>query len=860
MKLTFPELSLIVLIGASGAGKSTFAHKHFKSTEILSSDYFRGLVSDDENDQAASKDAFDVLYYIAAKRLAAGKLTVIDATNVQPESRKPLLKLAKQFHCFVVAIVFNLPESLCHERNQHRPNRQFGSHVVRNHTRNLKRSLRNLKREGFRYIYKLSSVEEIEAVEVARQPMWNNRKEDHGPFDIIGDLHGCCDELEKLLGQLGYVATESKSNPDSFWYFPTYIHPQGRKAIFLGDLVDRGPRILDSLKLVYNMLAADSALCILGNHENKLMRKLNGKNVKLNHGLEQTMAEIEAIELPQREVVTREIQTFLQSLISHYVLDEGKLVVAHAGLREELQGRGSGYVRNFALYGETTGEIDQFGFPVRYEWAAEYRGQAKVVYGHTPVLEAQWLNNTIDIDTGCVFGGKLTALRYPEQELISVKAAKVYCEPIKPLDAETNTFSVQQQQDDVLDFADVSGKRFISTRISRHITIREEQSIAALEIMSRFAINPKWLIYLPPTMSPVATSQLPAFLEHPNEAFEYYQQQNISQVICEEKHMGSRAIVILCRDETVVEKRFGIKDEGFGVCYSRTGRKFFQDKPLESELLQRLNKALAKNGFWDNLNTDWVCLDCELMPWSAKAQELLKQQYAPVGAAAKKGLGAAVENLQRAGNRGIDVSDLLSRYQQREQLAEKYVTAYRQYCWSVTDINDLKLAPFHILATEGQVHTDKTHSWHMEQIANFCQGDDRLLLATNFKIINIDDKEQKDAATAWWLEMTNAGGEGIVVKPIEFISHQENRLVQPAVKCRGTEYLRIIYGLEYSLPKHLERLKHRGLSKKRSLAIREFALGIEALERFVSGAPLRKVHECVFGVLALESEPVDPRL
>ena len=860
MKLTFPELSLIVLIGASGAGKSTFAHKHFKSTEILSSDYFRGLVSDDENDQAASKDAFDVLHYIAAKRLAAGKLTVIDATNVQPESRKPLLNLAKKFHCFAVAIVFNLPESLCHERNQHRPNRQFGSHVVRNHTRNLKRSLRNLKREGFRYIYKLSSVEEIEVVEVARQPMWNNRKDEHGPFDIIGDLHGCCDELEQLLGQLGYVATESKSNQDSFWHFPTYIHPQGRKAVFLGDLVDRGPRILDSLKLVHNMLAADSALCILGNHENKLMWKLKGKNVKLNHGLEQTMAEIEAIELPQQEAVTREIQTFLQSLISHYVFDGGKLVVAHAGLREELQGRGSSYVRNFALYGETTGEIDQFGFPVRYEWAAEYRGQARVVYGHTPVLEAQWLNNTIDIDTGCVFGGQLTALLYPEQELVSVKAAKVYYEPVKPLDAETNTFSVQQQQDDVLDFADVSGKRFISTRISRHITIREEQSIAALEIMSRFAVNPKWLIYLPPTMSPVATSQLPEFLEHPTEAFEYYQQQDISQVICEEKHMGSRAIVVLCRDETMVEKRFGIKDEGCGVCYSRTGRKFFKDKQLETELLQRLNNTLDKNGFWDNLKTDWVCLDCELMPWSAKAQELLKQQYAPVGAAAKKGLGAAVESLQRAGNRGIDVSDLLSRYQEREQLAEKYVTAYRQYCWSVSDINDLKLAPFHILATEGQVHTDKTHSWHMEQIANFCQGDSQLLLATNFKIINIDDRDERDAATAWWLEMTNAGGEGMVVKPMDFINHQGHRLVQPAVKCRGTEYLRIIYGLEYSLPKHLERLKHRGLFKKRSLAIREFALGIEALERFVSGAPLRQVHECVFGVLALESEPIDPRL
>jgi protein phosphatase len=314
MKLTFPELSLIVLIGASGAGKSTFAHKHFKSTEILSSDYFRGMVSDDETNQDATKDAFEVLHYIAAKRLAAGKLTVIDATNVQQSSRKSLLDLAKKYHCFAVAIPFNLPESVCQERNKQRPDRQFGSYVVRNQTNSLKRSLRNLKGEGFRFIYKLNPVEEIEAVEVTKQKMWTNRKDEHGAFDIIGDVHGCCTELEELLKQLGYVATV-ETDPESFWHFPTYRHPEGRKALFLGDLVDRGDRILDTLKLVHNMLAVNSALCILGNHENKLIRKLNGKNVKLNHGLEHTMAEIEAIEAEHQDIAKTEINAWLQSLI-----------------------------------------------------------------------------------------------------------------------------------------------------------------------------------------------------------------------------------------------------------------------------------------------------------------------------------------------------------------------------------------------------------------------------------------------------------------------------------------------------------------------------------------------------------------
>ena len=868
MNITIPELSLVILMGASGSGKSTFARNHFLETEILSSDHYRGVVSDDETDQSATKDAFAVLHYIAAKRMAAGRLTVIDATNVQPDARKPLLKLAKDYHFFVVAIALNLPEAICHERNAQRPDRQFGSHVVRNQTKALKRSLKNLKREKIRYIHILNSLEEIESVEIERQPLWNNKKQDHGPFDIIGDVHGCCSELERLLEKLGYEKSNDKT-PDSeqkdFWQFPAYTHPSGRRALFLGDLVDRGPRVLDTVKLVRNMVQAGSAICIIGNHENKLLRKLNGKNVKLQHGLEQTVAEIEAISEDRREHAKKELHTFCNSLISHYVLDDGKLVVAHAGLREELQGRGSGYVRNFAMYGETTGEIDEFGLPIRYEWAREYRGKATVVYGHVPVHEAEWLNNTIDIDTGCVFGGKLTALRYPEKELVSEPAAKTYSEPLRPLDHDAKQRSAQQANDELLNLTDVSGKQTLETRLYKKITIREENAAAALEVMSRFAVNPKWLIYLPPTMSPVATSSLPGTLEHPNEAFAYYKSQGVERVICEEKHMGSRVVVIVCRDSSVVQNRFGIEGDRIGICYTRTGRRFFSSQDdsadLESQLLTRLNKALEKSGFWEAQNTDWVCLDCELMPWSAKAQSLLKQQYAPVGTAAQHGLSAAVSCLEQTSqNSAADVAALLNRYQQRTQLADQYVDAYRRYCWPVSDISDFKLAPFHILATEGKVHTDKQHDWHMQQIKQFAIVDPDLLMATQHKIINVQDETSCAEGTHWWESLTAAGGEGMVVKPMDFILRGQKGFGQPAVKCRGTEYLRIIYGPEYTLPEHLKRLRQRGLGRKRSLALREFSLGIESLNRFIENAPLRDVHSCVFGILALESEPVDPRL
>ena len=869
MKITIPELSLITLIGASGSGKSTFAKKHFQPFEVISSDFCRGLVSNDENSQAASQDAFDVLHYIAHKRLAAGKLTVIDATNVQKEDRKYYVNLAREYHCFPVAIALNLPEHICHQRNQQRPDRQFGPHVVQRHVQNLRRSLRGLEKEGFRYVYILNSIEEIEALEIERKPLWNNRKHERGPFDIIGDIHGCCDELETLLQKLGYQPTPPSAPLPAcgegmgvgFADMHTYHHPEGRKAIFLGDLVDRGPRILDTVKLVKNMVEAGSAICVPGNHENKLLRKIRGKKVKVNHGLEQTVAEIEALSPEVREPYLKELEKFLDSLISHFVLDDGNLVVAHAGMREEMQGRGSGKVRSFALYGESTGEIDEFGLPVRYDWASEYRGEAMVVYGHTPVPEAEWLNNTIDIDTGCVFGGKLTALRYPERELVSVDAAKVYCEPVKPLGNITGAgISSQQQLDDVLNIDDVLGKRIINVRLQHKITIREENAIAALEVMSRFAANPKWLIYLPPTMSPVETSQLPQYLEHPKEAFAYYQNQGITQVICEEKHMGSRAVVIVCRDEEAVRRKFGIINERIGICYTRTGRRFFDNPELEAEFLQRINNALCDSDFWSRLNTDWVCLDCELMPWSAKAQGLIKNQYASVGAAARPALEQTVNLLTQASQNGIDVNSLLNKYQQRQEMVNQYVDAYRRYCWEVNDISDIKLAPFHILATEGAVHIDKNHSWHMEQAAILEKANSELLMATNHKIIDLTDPSSEAEGTHWWEEMTDKGGEGMVVKPLEFIVQGKRGILQPAVKCRGREYLRIIYGAEYTTEENLERLRKRGLSLKRSLAMREFALGVEALERFVKGSPLRRVHECVFGVLALESEAVDPRL
>ena len=869
MQIKIPQVSLVALIGPSGSGKSTFAHRHFLPTEILSSDACRGMLSDDENDQTVTNEAFDLLHTIAAKRLALGKLVVVDATNVQPESRKPLVRLAREFHCLPVAIVLNVSERICQERNRDRADRTFGPHVVRQQRSQLRRSLKALKREDFRHVFVMNDVDEIDAATVERVPLWNDKRDEHGPFDIIGDVHGCCDELEELLGRLGYREEPVKTGVSlPVTNKHVFVHPEGRKAVFVGDLVDRGPRILDTVRLVATMVESETALCVPGNHDIKLLRKLRGKNVRVTHGLGETLAEIDALPNESRDSFCKSVVTFLDALISHYVLDDGKLAVAHAGMKEEMLGRGSGRVREFALYGETTGETDEFGLPVRCNWAAEYRGEARIVYGHTPVPDAEWLNRTINIDTGCVFGGRLTALRYPELELVSVPAKHTYCEPVKPFLAEGErapSHSAQQIHDDVLDAGDVLGKRIVSTRLQQNVTIREENATAALEVMSRFAADPKWLIYLPPTMSPSETSAEPGLLEHPSEAFAYYRSQGVPRVICEEKHMGSRAVVVICRDESAARERFGMTGGETGIVYTRTGRRFFHDDDVESQLLDRLRNAMTAAGFWEELETSWACLDCELMPWSAKAQELLRSQYAAVGAAGRTALPTVIDALQTAGDRlnaddAAAATTLRERFTERRDNIEKFVAAYRHYCWPVNEIGDLKLAPFHLLATEGAVHIDRTHIWHMETLADICHQDPEILLATEFKRVDVTDLDSQADGINWWLEKTSTGGEGMVVKPLDWVVRGRKGLIQPAVKCRGREYLRIIYGPDYTADRNLPRLRSRSLGRKRSLALREFALGVEALERFVRKEPLRRVHECVFGVLALESEPVDPRL
>jgi polynucleotide kinase-phosphatase len=828
--LEIPELCLVMLVGTSGSGKSTFARTHFAATEVVSSDECRAMVSDDPNDQGATSDAFDVLEFIAGKRLERGRLTVVDATNVQVSARRSLLALAKEHDVLAVAIVLDVPPAVAVERNRARADRDFGAHVIKRQHDQLRRSLRGLKREGFRTVHVLDSTDEIAAASIVRTRLFNDRRDERGPFDVIGDVHGCRAELEELLARLGYAITH-----DAQGRAIDASHPAGRRAVFVGDLVDRGPDSPGVLRLVMGMVAGSNALCVSGNHEAKLVRALGRNDVKATHGLQETLDQL-ALEDQDFVIAARE---FCDALVAHYVLDDGRLVVAHAGLKEKYHGRASGRVRAFALYGDTSGETDDFGLPVRYPWADDYRGTATVLYGHTPVPEPEWINNTMCLDTGCVFGGSLTALRYPEREVVSVSAHDTYYEPVRPL-------APPEREPGVLTLQDVLGHRTIETEHMGRVSLREENAAGALEVMSRFAVAPAELLYLPPTMSPVDSSTRDGLLEHPDEAFSHFAKRSVDRVICEEKHMGSRAVV-------------RVRADGTGVVHSRTGRSFF-DAPTQKAVLERIARAVTSAGLWDELGATWLLLDTEILPWTAKAETMVRHQYAKVGAAATTALPAAIDVLEAAAARGADVADLLERTRSRAENAERFVEAYRHYVQPIDTELGVEVAPFQLLASDAGTYETQNHQWHLDLADRLVATDPVLFRTTRRLVVETADEESCAAGVAWWDDLTAAGGEGMVVKPFDNLVRGPKGLVQPGLKVRGREYLRIIYGADYTDAATLDRLRQRNVGQKRSMALREYALGLEAVRRAVAGDPVWRIHQCVFGVLAMESEPVDPRL
>ncbi|MDK8191428.1 polynucleotide kinase-phosphatase [Paenibacillus sp. UMB7766-LJ446] len=863
-EIRLPHAGIVVLVGPSNSGKSTLLDRLvvegvIRRTEAVSSDQFRMLIGDDEyvdwkhrprseadviyaEYQQVSAKAFEAMEAMLATRCRLNKLTWVDATHLYPEDRQRLIQLARKAHVPVIAVVLDIPEKELLERDAQREYPR-GRQRVKQQVQQFKRTLRAIREDGFDANYVLKHPEDISFVRTS-----NPLIIDMGTgIDIIGDIHGCYEEMMELILRLGYVDKDGSG---------LYHHPEGRKLVSVGDVTSRGPESLKCLLFWQRNCASGLAYMIDSNHGWKIGRYLDGRDVTLSHGDEHVEAELIQLEQEQGKEMAQKVRTELRAFLldapSHLIFSRNgvrQVVVAHAGIRDHFIGKQSKRIQDYCRYGDVEG-TDEHGRPIRKDWYVDHASGECIVWGHDPHPYPTIVNDTINIDQGVVFGGMLTAWRMPEREAISVPAKQDYAEdPDSPLKRwERRRFAPPNLRKFKEGFTVQTGSRM-------DVSIHSEVAKTAIDTFSHFTVPLEELVYIPPTMSPPpTTSSIEGYLEHPKDAFQYYRSQGVTRMVAEKKHMGSRAIVLLFRDEQVAEKRIGRPT--LGNIVTRTGRSFF-DRTTEKNVLLRLHTDLIAAGYFDRHQTEFVLLDAEIVPWNLKARELISSQYAHVAEASLMDRELVLRKLHDAEAAGRNVEEWLQDTERKLANARTFRDVFQKYCWDVKNIGDIRIAPFHTLAHSTGAFWDQTHEWHMEQNREFARMS-TMMMETEYRVITSSADEEE--VIRWWDEITAEGHEGIVIKPETFRVWNANKMIQPAIKVRGRAYLHIIYGMDYLAPENLSRLSKRKTSKKERHALMESALGMEGIERFVRMEPVERIHECVLATLALESEPVDPRL
>jgi len=854
------------LVGPSNSGKTTLLNRLINQgillrSEIVSSDQFRILVSDtefielnkrpkDEQEvllaeyQLISQKAFAAMAHLIDARCGLGKLTIVDATHLWPEDRKKYIDLAQRKHVPIMAIALDIDDKLLFERDEQREQTR-GRSRIKQQVRAFRSNLRSLKTEGFSSSYILNEVE-VEDAFFGRST--NPLLQEVGAgLDFIGDIHGCYSEFLALLGKLGY-----QSDVEGL-----YSHPEGRKLVSVGDVLSRGPNSIECLKFFINHVEKDLAFMVDSNHGWKIARWLSGRKVELAHGDELIVAEFDHYEREHGKEAAEELKEKVRDLLlnapSNLVFASngvGVVVATHAGIRDHYIGKESKRIRDFCRYGDTDG-FEESGKPVRKDWFVNHISGETIVWGHDPRPQPTVINNTINIDQGVVFGGRLTAYRYPEKKFVAVEAQKDYAEDPDSLlqKWKKERFNPPNIQSFIKGYS-------VMTEDYGEIKIQADYVKSAIEDISHYTVPIEELLYIPPTMSPAPEpSSLDNYFEHPKEAFKYYRNQGINTMVVEKKHMGSRGILLLFKDEETAVGYVGTPR--LGTIYTRTGRAFFEQE-LSHQMIKQLNTDLNQGQYFTKNNTDFVLLDAEILPWNLKAKELISSQYAHVSEVSLLDRKKLLEKLELAKLNGWEVDPWIEEYKGKVENAQVFREGFQKYCWDTQGVEGIKIAPFHVLAHQGRTYFEQSHLWHMEQNRELAKLSN-LVIETEYKVVTNERSEEE--AILWWEEMTENGHEGFVVKPETMIARNEKgRLVQPAIKVRGRKYLHIIYGMDYLQPENLVRLKQRNVKRKQRHALMEFALGVEGVKRFVSQEPLARIHECVLATLALEAEPVDPRL
>ncbi len=844
MEIKLPELVIVALIGPSGSGKSHFAHQHFPAAEIISQDHFSQLTGYEGSDEGLHAATLELMYKTIEIRLQYRKSCVVDATLLSQKDRAELRRLARKYHVKLAALVFETPLDTCAERNMDR-GKGLSKADIRQQLHVMEQTIGVIKEEGIKTVYRIAP--DTAPIVLRRFKAASDMRDVAGPFDIIGDVHGCREELLILLEQLGYVVTHAHRDQPRIGIH----HPKGRRLIFVGDLCDRGPDSPGVLRLVMDAVSQGAAYCVPGNHDDKLLRKLNGNPVQLRHGLEKTMAQLEGASSEFLE----EIQQFVQGMSSHLEFDGGNLVVAHAGIKAPMHGRSSAEIHSFCLYGETTGESDEFGLPVRQNWAGDYGGKALVVYGHTPIPEPLWQNNTVNIDTGCVFGGELTALRYPERTTVAVAARQIWSEPMRPMHWTKDKKS-SEWADHSIDTNWTSPKMLVSTSDGYNLNLDDGSYWTLATQMAVGSVHLRWLIYAPPSMSPPTTSSLPGLLEHPAQALDYYRKKGLSLLAARPLVGGTKVVIVLCRDAAAAGRRFGLKGQGIGCVYTRSARPYFADKATEQQFLQSMADRLEAADLWSHLHSDWLCLEAVAAPLSAKAPAFIPELYAEVSSAANHGLQLASARLAAAQQRGLPVAASLQRVATGQRMIQEFQSTYRQSAASAT----VTWHPLQTVALEGQMLIDKSQLVQQQVLLQICGALGEPFVPPVMREVDLDSENSMRELTAWWEEMNAQRQPGILVYPMEMPLDKQSEMMQAAIQVRCKEHLRLLFGPAYDSPESLELLRARNLRLKRETAVREFSLAKEATKRFVAGQEFGAVFSCIFTVLGLELRMIDARL
>ena len=795
MKLQLPDYCLVLLVGVEGAGKTHFAQTHFQATEIVGLREAVSWVADESVDSAAQSAATEVMELLVSKRLERRLLTVIDAPNLKVEVRRRFLNVARRHHTPVVAVILESPEPEDLET--------WGARrSLRRQRAMMKRSLRGVRTEGYAQILRLNAWDKTQ-LERLRAP--TDLRNQTGGFDVVGDLHGCLSEFKELLGKLGYEQDGS--------------HSRDRRLVLVGDLVDRGPDVLGCLELVQELVSQGRAFCVAGNHDRRLARVLRGRKVRTDHGLENSLEALQDCENQTRI----KFADFLEALPSHLVLDEERLVVTHAGLKAAHLNRDSRRVEEFCLYGDTRGEIDEFGISNRPDWVLEYSGKSRVVYGHAPVLVPEWCNRTINIDTGAVFGGSLTALRYPEMELVSVPAKEVYAEPFRPMEIGTRPAELIRVDDLLKNVG-------IPTRFGARVELSAEERAHAFEALHSCVIPAPELHYLPPSSACGSVSPEEDFLERPEEAFKDFKGQGVSRMVFQEKHGGARAVLLLRKDKR-------------GWVYGRAGRTLFASPQSQQDFLDSWTKQLEESDFWSAFETDWVCMEGQLIP----VAEVERLQFREEGDRLVASGTLLLEKAQRL----LEPSSLRNKLVREGRELERYRETRERF---VQKAETPHFAPLQILATQGRLYHQRPHQWHLEQLQRYL-GPHPRFQETAWREVDGDSLKSVHAAVRWWEKSIDAGGLGGVVKPSQPLSHARVGWATPALEVRSPDYLRLLYGV--LSPQRLETLKARDRQRLREVALEQFLLGLEALELLIEGEPLHQRHRALFAIMALENRLAD---